>query len=95
MALWTKWLLTPPAFLEAVNAIIFMNYKPIGNDGDTLMSRDRVALEGFFRAANKCEAVKVGFDSCCISGIVRWMNVPNVLIESCEAARFSAFISED
>lgn len=95
LALWTKWLLTPSTFLEAVNAIIFLNYKPIGEDGGTLMPRDRVALERFFRATNECEAVKIGFDSCSISGIVRWMNVPNVLIESCEAARFSAFISED
>lgn len=93
--LWTKWLKEPPVFLENVNAIIFLNYKPIGKDGDTLLPRDKDRVEKFFRAANDCKIVKVGFDSCSISGIVRWMNVPKVLIESCEASRFSAFISED
>ena len=93
--LWTQWLLNPPVFFAAVNAIIFLNYKPIGREGMSLMPQDTKRIERFFKAANDCKAIKVGFDSCSISGIVKWMNVPEVLVESCEAARFSAFISED
>lgn len=93
--LWTQWLLEPPAFLENVNAIIFLNYKPIGKDGDSLLLRDKEKIERFFSAANNCHAVNIGFDSCSISGIVKWMDVPVILIESCEAARFSVFINED
>lgn len=93
--MWTQWLLKPPVFLAAVNAIIFLNYKPIGREGMSLMPLDFKKIESFFKAANDCKIVKVGFDSCSISGIVKWMNVPEVLVESCEAARFSAFISED
>lgn len=93
--MWTKWLLEPPAFLESINAIIFLNYKPLGKDGLSLLPSDHSKIERFFQAANNCRAVKVGFDSCSISGIAQWMNVPNVLVEPCEAARFSAFISED
>ena len=93
--LWTHWLNEPPAFLENINAIIFLNYKPIGNDGYKLLPQNKEKIERFFRAANDCHAVKIGFDSCSLSGIVKWMNVPKYLVEPCEAARFSAFISED
>lgn len=92
---WIKWMKEPPSFLKYVNAIIFLNYKPIGQSGAGLLPRDKEKIVEFFLAANDCGAVKVGFDSCSISGIVQWMNVPTVLVESCEAARFSAFISED
>lgn len=93
--LWTQWLKEPPLFLEKVNAIIFLNYKPIGKDGDSLLPRDMEKVERFFRAVNDCHAVKIGFDSCSMSGIVKWMNVQKELVEPCEAARFSTFISED
>ena len=93
--LWIKWMKEPPSFLKYVNAIIFLNYKPMGRNGNGLLPSDKEKVTAFFRAANDCGAVKVGFDSCSISGIVQWMNVPTVLVESCEAARFSAFISED
>lgn len=95
LELWKKWLLNPPALFEYVNAIIFLNYKPIGKDGISLLSSDRSMIESFFRVVNECGAVRIGFDSCSISGIVQWMDVPDIFVESCEAARFSAFISED
>lgn len=95
LGLWTKWLENPPEFMRFANAIIFLNYKPIGKDGLSLLPKDRDVVERFFRAANNCNAIKVGFDSCSISGILKWMDVPNVLVEPCEAARFSAFINED
>jgi radical SAM protein with 4Fe4S-binding SPASM domain len=59
------------------------------------MPKDLHKVERFFKAADKCETIKIGFDSCSMSGIVRWMNVPRYLVEPCEAARFSAFVSED
>ena len=60
-----------------------------------MLPKDIEKTERFFKAANDSKKVKVGFDSCSISGIAKWMDVPKFLIESCEAARFSAFISED
>lgn len=93
--MWTRLLSEPPSFLKNVNAIIFLNYKPLGRDGSTLLPKDIEKTERFFKAANDSKKVKVGFDSCSISGIAKWMDVPKFLIESCEAARFSAFISED
>ena len=52
-------------------------------------------LQQFYRAVANCNSVKIGFDSCSVPGIVSWMNVNSTLVEPCESARFSAFISED
>jgi radical SAM protein with 4Fe4S-binding SPASM domain len=90
----TKCLVNPPEFLKYVNAIIFLNYKPVNNQQD-LSINNQVKVEAFFRAASECKSFKIGFDSCSISGIARWMNVYPCFIESCEAGRFSAFISEE
>lgn len=89
-----SWMQNPPDFLQHVNAIIFLNYKPI-NEHYRRQSIDRIKLKNFFQIASMNRAVKIGFDSCSVSGIVQMMDVPTFLIESCEAARFSAFVSED
>lgn len=88
------WMQNPPKFLQYVNAIIFLNYKPI-NRNYTHQPIDKSKLRLFFQVASDCKVVKIGFDSCSISGIVQMMDVQAFLLESCEAARFSAFISED
>lgn len=89
---WMCWLKEPPSFFKNVNAIIFLNYKPVRGGG---LAVDKERVQAFFEAVNRCRTVKIGFDSCSISGIVKWMGTPSYLIESCEAARFSAFVSED
>ena len=52
-------------------------------------------ISQFFQNVQNCRTLKIGFDSCSVSGIVEYMNVNKIFMESCEAARFSAFISED
>ena len=90
--LWIKWLSEPPAFFSYINALIFLNYKPVRGQKE-LLTKERA--KQFFEAVNKCQSIKVGFDSCSMSGIVHWVDSPYCLLESCEAARFSAFVSED
>ncbi len=90
--MWVKWLSEPPAFFQYVNALIFLNYKPVRGKKE-LLTRERAKV--FFEVVNKCQSIKVGFDSCSMSGIVQWVDSPSCLLEPCEAARFSAFISED
>lgn len=91
----TKWLITPPTLFRYINAVIILNYKPIVKDC-TLLIEDHSALQKFYHAVSTCTSVKIGFDSCCVPGIVTYMpNINQMLIDSCEAARFSAFISED
>lgn len=89
-----QWLTNPPDFLEDINAIIFLNYKPIKPIAD-LRVNDRGKIVAFFQNVQNCKYLKIGFDSCSVSGIVQNMDINKVFIESCEAARFSAFISED
>ena len=89
------WLSNPPAFFNKINAIIFLNYKPIHSSQDLLLKESSL-LQSFFEHVQKNNTnVKIGFDSCSVSGIVKHLNVNKIFYESCEAARFSAFISED
>ena len=90
----TEWLQNPPFWFRNLNALIVLNYKPIASS-TSFMVTDSDKLKAFYLAVSNCKCVKVGFDSCCVPGIVSWMDVNPTLIESCESARFSAFISED
>lgn len=90
----TTWFKEPPAWFTYINAVIVLNYKPVGGSRD-LMVKDRERQQVFYESASACKSVKIGFDSCCVPGILKWMKVNPALIDSCEAARFSAFVSED
>lgn len=77
-----------------VNAIIFLNYKPMGSRIYKGL-RDDETLEHFLKRAISFEKCKVGFDSCMISWLMRHRELIAVeSIDFCEAGRFSAFISE-
>lgn len=89
-----SWLKEPPTWFSNINALIVLNYKPVASSS-SLMVTNRSLLKNFYSAVSECKHTKIGFDSCCVPGIVNWMNVNPTLIESCEAARFSAFVSED
>jgi len=89
---------SPPDYLRGVNAIIFLNYKPVGDGSDNrLLLKNSSLISEFFESVKKhdLKKFKIGFDSCTISGIVENFNYNPKFIESCEAGRFSAFISED
>lgn len=90
----TSWLKEPPTWFTDINVLIVLNYKPV-TSSSSLMVTDKELLRDFYSAVSECKHTKIGFDSCCVPGIVTWMNVNSTLIESCEAARFSAFVSED
>ena len=82
-------------FAPDVNAVIFLNYKNIGrNKSNQLLAKNNPKIKQFFKTINESN-VKIGFDSCSISGITKYLEVNPNSIESCEAARFSMFISEN
>lgn len=91
------WLSNPPSFLEGINSLIFLNYKPIGRNPDlSLLLKDNEKIKEFYDLVNqKKGALKIGFDSCSISGVVKYLNVNSVFYEGCDAGRFSAFIDEN
>ena len=81
--------------LRKINAIIFLNYKPIYTSADLCLIEDDVLLE-FFDIITKVEICKIGFDSCMISYLtILKRKLRSETVEFCEASRFSAFISED
>lgn len=93
-----EWLENGHNLLEQCNAIIFLNYKPVGNGKDnSKLLRNNPLLRKFFNLVdNKQHSCKIGFDSCMVSGIVQYMNNINLTsLEPCDAGRFSAYISED
>ncbi len=90
------WLREHPAFLDRVNAIVFLNYKSVGRKtSETPLLRDADALGEFFRLIEQgSHPFKVGFDSCMISGVVSYASLPAPMFDACEAGRFSMFVSE-
>lgn len=91
------WLRDPPEFLKAINALIFLNYKPSGRkvfEEKLLRHSDR--LDEFFELATSSEArLKVGFDACCVSGVFARTNASTALVDACDAGRFSLYVAED
>lgn len=91
------WLNNPPLFLKKINAIVFLNYKPIGRKVfDNKLLRNSPKVEEFFKLATKGKFnFKIGFDSCCTSALFARTDSNPKTLEACDAARFSMFISED
>ena len=91
------WLNSPPGFLHGVNAIVFLNYKPVGRGArhDRLL-RHSNAFRSLIDVATSAQlGFKVGFDSCMVSGLVAAGSVNPIWYDACEAARFTMFVSED
>lgn len=92
-----NWLKEPPYFLKGINSIIFLNYKPIGRKSDySLLLKDQNKIKAFFDLVKQNnKSLKIGFDSCSISGVARYLTVNTSFYEGCDAGRFSAFIDEN
>lgn len=77
-----------------VNAIVFLNYKPIRTRTYEGL-RDSEEMDLFLKTALTFEECKIGFDSCMISWLMKYRElIVGESIDFCEAGRFSAFISE-
>jgi radical SAM protein with 4Fe4S-binding SPASM domain len=81
--------------LENINAIVFLNYKPV-HTADVLCLRDGKEIKDFFEVVKKTKNCKIGFDSCMISFLpLMGSDLLQETVDFCEAARFSAYISEE
>lgn len=91
-----EWLHHPPAFLEKANAVVFLNYKPVGRFADEkLLLNKSPRVEEFFKLATSGrKPFRIGFDTCTITGLARFGNAPEISVEGCDAGRFSLFVSE-
>lgn len=91
-----EWLRHPPELLASANAIVFLNYKPVGRSADSsLLLNQSPRLGEFFElATEKSYPFRIGFDTCTITGLARLGKAPTISIEGCDAGRFSLFVSE-
>lgn len=91
-----EWLNNPPALMEKVSAIVFLNYKPVGRLADDMLLLNKSPrVEEFFRLATSVRRrFRIGFDTCTITGLARFGNAPEISLEGCDAGRFSLFVSE-
>lgn len=91
------WLHEPPEFIKDINALIFLNYKPVGRfSSPNLLLKNSDRVDEFFKlATNIRHPFKIGFDTCTVTGLAKYGNVAPVSYEGCDAGRFSMFISED
>jgi radical SAM protein with 4Fe4S-binding SPASM domain len=92
-----SWLKAPPPFLAGINAIIFLNYKPIGRQSSNpLTLGNNQDLDCFFELVQNMEhPFRIGFDSCMVSGLASFTKIVPSFYDACEAARFSMFVSEE
>lgn len=92
------WLKNPTAVPEGVNAVIFLLHKPVGlgRSSNVLQNNDPKVVE-FFALVDKHDGPwQIGFDSCTIPGIMNHSkNIMHESIDSCEAARYSCYITHD
>jgi radical SAM protein with 4Fe4S-binding SPASM domain len=90
------WLDNPPDFLRRADAIVFLNYKPVGRRADPslLLNKSPRAADFFRSATQHRRSFRIGFDTCTITGLARFGSAPDVSLEGCDAGRFSLFVSE-
>ncbi len=87
---------TPPEWLNKINAIIFLNYKPTnGNLNLTLNNADKTKVKLFFDTILSVKFCSIGFDTCTASFIEHYTNIDKSLFDFCESARRSAYINEN
>lgn len=88
-------LLRNKSILEKINAIIFLTYKPIHSSSEICLA-DNSLFGEFIDEIKEAKFCKIGFDSCMISYLTQIDEyIKTETIDFCEAARFSAFISEE
>ena len=90
-----NWMKNPPSFLKKINAIIFLNYKPVGRGAwHNTLANNPLHKKFFETLSNATYPFKIGFDSCLVSALVNQPSFEQPFYDACEAARFSMFISE-
>lgn len=91
-------LLKNNGFPDYVNAVIFLLHKPVGLGLDTNVIRyDDPRIQEFFNIIdNHNFRFNIGFDSCTVPGLINFTkNINPDSLDTCEAARWSMYITSD
>ena len=92
-----SWLENPPKWFDGLNAVIFLNFKPVTRNGDKRRVANGNPRVGrvFELATTGKHPFKIGFDGCCTTGLLTCGDPALISVEACDAARFSMFVSEE
>jgi len=84
-------------FPEGINAVIFLLHKPVGQGRREVMisKENELFLELCKIVDNNKLPYKIGFDSCTVPALLKLKNIKFEYLDTCEAARWSAYISAD
>ena len=84
-------------FPDGINAVIFLLHKPVGlGDMADVLQVDDPRLIEFFELIDKKHDFKIGFDSCTVPAILNFSKRVNMdSVDTCEAGRFSMYITSD
>ena len=86
------------SFYHGINAVVFLLHKPIGcGTKSSMVKIGDSRMDVFIKSAiSKQHPYKIGFDSCTIPAILNnESDIDLDSIDTCEAARWSAYISPD
>jgi radical SAM protein with 4Fe4S-binding SPASM domain len=81
-----------------INAVLFLLHKPVGlgRKENIVCPEDPKVREFFQLIGRRRWPFKVGFDSCTVSALINFApNVDLTYMDTCEAGRFSAYITPD
>lgn len=85
-------------FPENINAVIFLLHKPVGlgQIGNIITTGHKVLPELIRMVDSNESGYKIGFDSCTIPALINGAhNINAASMDTCEGARWSAYISPD
>ncbi len=83
-------------FPEGINAVVFLLHKPVGSGsiGNVLTVNDP-DVQAFFKLIDaRTFPFKIGFDSCSVPALIH-LDIANESVDTCEGARWSAYITPD
>lgn len=86
----------PPVWIDKINSIIFLNFKPANNDFDMCLNLcPQEDLLEFFSLVKNFNRCGIGFDTCSVSYLINHLSLDESLYNYCEAGRTAAYIRED
>ena len=91
-----RWMEKPPSWLNGINALIMLNYKPVVRVGSQApLAKLNPNIGKLFQLATIVEhPFKIGFDDCSTTGVLTHGSADSRSVEACDSGRFSMFVSE-
>lgn len=85
-------------FPEGINAIVFLLHKPVGlGRRESMITMENKDFQKLIHLVTLGKTkYKIGFDSCTVPALINNLNVVDIdSLDTCEGARWSAYISSD